>query len=170
MRQLLFLVSLAMASTMCPTGARAQVPDSDRVVMIVRRLEDELSAAVIKQDRARMTEILSPQFSLVSSADPRRPLSGEAGLDLLSPFRTRAVAVRDLNVRVFARRPPWHRWPDLAVASYFADVKATGPGPDRAATLFVTDIWRLDGSRWRVVARYAYPPAPVAGPHPTPPR
>ena len=112
---------------------------------------------MIAQDTAKLREIISPQFALVSSENADRPQTRDAWLAAQRPPQTSAFSMRNVVVRVLARRPPWHRYPDLAIASFAAEVRGTAQR-EQAGTMFVTDIWRLDGNRWRVVARYTSRP------------
>jgi hypothetical protein len=67
--------------------------------------------------------------------------------------RVPPLSPRNIIVRVFSRRPPWHRWADLAIASYVADSRTTSDGASRTEVVFVTDTWRLHGDQWRMIER-----------------
>ena len=129
MRPLLARVAFgAIVTLLCSLVAQAQVRDSAAVAATVRRLEQEWIIAAAAHDSAKLLNILSPQYSLISSGGVTPQAS---------------TAPTQMTVRVLARRPPWHSWPDVAIASFIA-----------GSHNFVTDVWRLDGNRWRVVARY----------------
>jgi ketosteroid isomerase-like protein len=154
------VILLVATIPLLPTVGRTQVPDSENVAKVVRLLEADWAAALIKQDTARLQQILSSQFALIVSENPRQSAPRAAWFALLPQYRTRAFAIRELTVRVLARSPPWHKWSDLAISSFLVDLQATVQGADRSATLFITDVWRLEGGRWRVVARYSSLPEP----------
>ena len=129
MRPLLARVAFgAIVTLLSSLVAQAQVRDSAAVAATVQRLEGEWVIAAAAHDSAKLLNILSPQYALISPG----------GVTLQA-----STAPAQMTVRVLARRPPWHSWPDVAIASFTA-----------GSRYFVTDVWRLDGNRWRVVARY----------------
>ncbi len=79
-----------------------------------------------------------------------------------------AFSAGPVTVRVFSRRPPWHVWADMAISTFLADERTMVDGSERRATVFVTDVWRLNGARWHAVARYETVPVADAISHTTP--
>ena len=105
-------------------------------------------------DSARLEALLAPDFELVVSAAPAKPLSRSEWLRLaVSGYVCRSFRYKQQNVRVLG---------DYAVvASVFAQ-EASVKGQDRSGEFFLTDLWRRYNGSWQVVARYSSKPEPVS--------
>lgn len=149
MRYLIFTAALVV--TLAPPVRSQQAADSIHVVQAIRQLEEDWARALIEQDSVRLTRILAPEFALVASANAEQPLFRGDWLALLPRYRTRALPINQLTVRVMG---------DLAIASFVTNLQATVAGVDRSNILFVTDVWRKRDAGWEVVARYSSVPEP----------
>ena len=130
--------------------AHAQQPsDSARVAGVIRQLEQEWADALIRQDTTRLQRLLAPEFALVASANADHPMFRRDWFALLPRYRTQALTIDRLTVRVLG---------DVAVASFVTDLRATVAGADRSNRLFVTDVWRNGPAGWQVIARYSSTP------------
>jgi ketosteroid isomerase-like protein len=128
-----------------------QASDSAGVAAAIGRLEREWADALIQQDSARLQRMLAPEFALVASANAAQPMFRHDWFALLPRYRTKALDISQLTVRVLG---------DIAIASFVTDLRATVAGVDRSNRLFVTDVWRNGPEGWRVVARYSSTPEP----------
>ena len=128
-----------------------QAPDSARVAAAIGQLEHEWADALIRQDSARLQRMLAPEFALVASANAEQPMFRRDWFTLLPRYRTHALTISQLTVRVLG---------DVAIASFVTDLRATVAGVDRSNRLFVTDVWRNGAGGWRAVARYSSTPEP----------
>ena len=146
--------ALVAAALPAATGAaRAQVRDSASVAAIIQRSELYLTTAIVAQDTAALRGATWPQFANVSYDGSLTTQARPAWISAVKASRVDPLSPRNIVVRIFSRRPPWHRWADLAIASYVADVRTGGTGAQRSETVFVSDTWRLDGDRWRLIER-----------------
>lgn len=129
-----------------------QESDSARVAGVIRQLEHEWADALIRQDTTRLQRLLAPEFALVASANAEQPMFRRDWFALLPRYRTQALTIDRLTVRVLR---------DVAIASFVTDLRATVAGVDRSNRLFVTDVWRNGSAGWQVVARYSSTPEPA---------
>lgn len=146
---------LIIASALVTALARAvpsqEAGDSARVASLIRHLEEEWARALIDQDSVRLDRLLAPEFALLTSANPDQPLYRKDWFALLPSYRTRALPISQLSIRVMR---------DIAIASFVTDLQATVAGVDRSNVLFITDVWRNGSDGWQVVARYSSTPEP----------
>jgi hypothetical protein len=156
---LLRFALLVAALSTAPGAGHAQVRDSADLAAIIRRSELHFAAAIIARDTTALSGVTWPQFACVSPDSVLTPLTRAAWFAAVKASGIQPFSPRNIIVRVFSRRPPWHRWADLAIASYVADVRtasnSASDGTSRAKVVFVTDTWRLDGDRWRMIERSA---------------
>jgi hypothetical protein len=146
--------ALVAAALPTATGtARAQVRDSASVAAIIQRSELYVTAAIVAQDTAALRAATWPQFASISYDGTLTTQLRPAWLSAVKASRVEPLSPRNIVVRVFSRRPPWHRWADVAIANYVADVRTAGTGAQRSEIVFVTDTWRLDGDHWRIIER-----------------
>jgi hypothetical protein len=158
MRQPFLRFALVLTALPMARGAiHAQVRDSASVAAIVRRSEDEFASAVVARDTARLRAVTWPQFAVVSPERIAAPLTRGVWFSDVRASHMVSFSPRDVMVRVFSRRPPWHRWADMAIASFVADLRTSDRGADQTETVFFTDTWRLDGNHWRMIERSASP-------------
>ena len=155
MRQVVIVI-LAVGLGGCVTGAQttklAHVDsrDSATVVADITAAEQRWAAALVTQDTVTLQQLLAPEFALTLSAAPAAPLPRERWLASVPAYLTHSLDICELQVRVLR--------PDVAVASFIANLKATVRGEDRSGMFFITDVWiRTDGN-WQVVARYSSKP------------
>ena len=139
------LVTLAVG-----TPTHGQVPaDSLEAARQIERLEHQWATALVKQDTAVLQRLLAPEYALIVSASPQRPVSRAAWLATLPHYLTRSLAISGLTVRVLG---------DVAIASFVADLVARARGAERRGKYFLTDVWRYQDGAWRVAARYSSRP------------
>lgn len=149
---------VAAINPLFPAVCRAQVRDSASVVTTIRQLERDWAAALIIPDTARLQQIVSSQFALMPSTTAAELVTRARWFANLAQNPYKTFTIRESVVRVFARRPPWHRWSDMAIASFLTDQRTVSKGRERTETVFITDVWRIEGKQWRAVARYATQP------------
>jgi hypothetical protein len=142
-----------------PTTVRAQVLDSTSVATTIHALERDWAAALVVPDTVRLLRIISPEFALMRTGATETLRTRVQWFSDLRQNHPAAFSARQITVRVFARRPPWHQWADMAISTFLADERTVASGSERRATVFVTDVWRLNGARWHAVARYVTVPA-----------
>lgn len=150
MRYLIFASAL-FAAPLSPLGSQ-ETGDSAHVASLIRQLEEEWARALIEQDSLRLQRLLAPEFALLTSASPEQPMYRKDWFALLPRYRTRALTISQLTVRVLR---------DVAVASFVTDLQAMVAGMDRSNVLFITDIWTKGPDGWQVVSRYSSVPEPA---------
>jgi ketosteroid isomerase-like protein len=123
--------------------------DSLTVAAEIARLEQRWATALVKQDTATLQHLLAPDYALVVSASPERPIMRAAWLATLPEYRTQSLTITGLTVRVRG---------DLALASFIGDLAARVRGVERRGKYFLTDVWRQQNGGWRVIARYSSRP------------
>ena len=123
--------------------------DSLTVAAEIARLEQRWATALVKQDTAMLQRLLAPDYALVVSASPRRPIIRAAWLATLPEYQTQSLTITGLTVRVLG---------DLALASFIGDLAARVRGVERRGKYFLTDVWRQQNGEWYVIARYSSRP------------
>ena len=123
--------------------------DSLTVATEIARLEQQWATALVQQDTAVLHRLLAPEYALVLSASPQRPVMREAWLATLPEYQTRSLTIGGLTVRVLG---------DLALASFIGDLSARVRGTERRGKYFITDVWRRQNGTWRVSTRYSSRP------------
>jgi hypothetical protein len=153
-RYLRFALMIA-ALTTAPGAMRAQIRDSASVVAAVGSSEGYFLAMMTGGDSAQLHKITWPQFAFVSPHGTLTPRTrAEWFGDPQAPRMVQsASSPRNFIVRVFSRRPPWHRWADMAIVSFVADFRTAANGGYHDEAVFITDTWRLDGNQWRILER-----------------
>lgn len=110
------------------------------------RLERVWADAVIAQDRATLEHMLAPEYCLVVSAAPDRPVPRASWLDqAVGPYRVRRAATHALAARQVGE--------GVVAVSLLLEMEASVGDIDRSMTLFIVDVWRRDADGWRVVVR-----------------
>jgi ketosteroid isomerase-like protein len=140
-----FLLILAASS---PGYAQTRV-DSLGVAAEIGRLEQRWATALVQQDTTVLQRLLAPEYALVVSAAPQRPVMRAVWLATLSEYQTKSLTITGLTVRVLG---------DLALASFIGDLAARVRGVERRGKYFLTDIWQRQNGAWRVIARYSSRP------------
>ena len=111
-------------------------------------LQHEWMDAWRRDDRARLEEILAPEFTL-TSARTDRLVDRIEWLRLLHTTRSESFEYSDFLVHVFG---------DAAVVKSRLTQVATVGGQPWNATFMVTDVWIRRDGRWQVVARHSSTP------------
>jgi hypothetical protein len=120
-------------------------PAAPDLTAAFKRLERAWSDVIIAQDRAALERILAPEYCLVVSAAPDRPVPRATWLDgATGYYRMR----RSDNAAVAA-----HPISEDVVVNCLLETKVTVSGVDRSGTFFIVDVWRRDADGWRVVVR-----------------
>lgn len=143
----------SMAEAQTATSPRT-VSDSAQVVEAIATLEQSWARALVEQDTTTLNRLLAPEFGLTVSAAPQRPLPRSAWFASLPAYRTRALQICGLQVRVVD---------DIAIASFVARLDASYQGADRSGEFFITDVWVQRSGLWQVVARYSSKPESNTG-------
>jgi ketosteroid isomerase-like protein len=125
--------------------ASPAVPD---LTAAFEQLERAWSDAVIAQDRAALERILAPEYCLVVSAAPDRPVPRATWLDGATGY----YRMRRSDNSAVAAHPISE---DVVVVSFLHEQEATVSGVDRSMTFFNVDVWRRDADGWRVVVRHS---------------
>ncbi len=142
-----------------PTTVVAQVLDSTSVATTIHALERDWAAALVVHDTVRLRRIIAPEFAFMRAGAGATLRTRVQWFSDLTRSHATAFSVGPVTVRVFARRPPWHVWADMAISTFLAEERTVADGSERRVTVFVTDVWRLNGARWQAVARYETVPA-----------
>jgi ketosteroid isomerase-like protein len=108
-------------------------------------LANDWMAAWQRDDRARIEEILAPEFTLISSRTDRIVERAE-WIALLDQVRNDWFAYEDVRVDVFG---------DAAVVRSRMSQRATVGDQPWDATFMLTDVWIRRDGRWQVVARHS---------------
>lgn len=113
--------------------------------------------AWMDQDRATLDDYLGPDFALIVSTVPTRPLERSDWLKTaVTAYVCTRFAYRDVHCRRLSR--------DNVAMSAIADFDAEIGGVDRSGRYFVTDLWqRAIGSAhgWQIHTRYSSRPGEV---------
>ena len=119
-----------------------------------RALEEVWSNAIKAQDKAKLEELLRPEYTLTV------PSAGQVGLTDRATWLKNAVTTyvihdfqfHELEVREYG---------DTAVVSSRYTQKATINGRYRSSESFLIDVWVKTGDKWQVSARFSnrQPPA-----------
>lgn len=121
---------------------------------IVTAASNRWMQAWMDQDRPTLDAFLGPDFTLIVSTVPTKPLGRS---DWLGTAVTAYVCTRFAYDGVHCRRIS----DDVIAMSAIADFDATIGGVDRSGRYFVTDLWRrARGSAhgWQIYARYSSRP------------
>ena len=134
-----------------PSGRGYAQSHADSLTMAaeIGRLEQRWATALVQQDTAALHRLLAPEYALVISAAPQRPIMRTAWLATLPEYQTQSLTITGLTVRVLG---------DLALASFIGDLAARVRGVERRGKYFLTDVWRRQNGAWRVIARYSSRP------------
>ncbi len=119
------------------------VPVMTRLVKVFLGLETELDQAVRQGHRARIDELVKDDFEQRTGAQPGSPIPRG---DWLTEFSMHAKDIPPLTIEQMAARDLG----DIVVVSFKWTERSK-------AGLFVVDIWKRDGERWKLAARYADP-------------
>ena len=136
-----------------PASSSVDAPHAEALTAEFEGLERAWADALVRQDHVALDRLLAPDFALVVSAAPDRPVSRDVWLvQALGPYRVEHARIQRLHARVLAD--------GLVAVSLLFEQRATMGGVDRSGTFFLTDIWRRGGARWEVVVRYSARPEP----------
>ncbi len=147
-------VGLAFASaTACTQPESSRTTSGDQKIETeqqIQKLQNEWMQAWVREDRATLERILAPEYKLIVSSMPDRPVSREQWLALIGRYTAEAVNYDKMVVRLLG---------DTAVVSSLLNVEgAKVDGLDRSGTFFVTDVWQRRDGGWQVVSRYSSMP------------
>jgi hypothetical protein len=128
-----------------PTDTDAQLTEQ------LRQLEQELNEVALHgfKDTKTMERLVSPEFTQRVSDAPERSLprslwgqpSGRYKIEFIEGHHYAARKLSD----------------DLAVVSWLLTQRAASEGRDRSGDFYVVDIWKKNGDRWEMIARYSSP-------------
>jgi len=133
----LFVAPLpSVAADEQPTGGR--VPTVTRLVKLFLEKEAALGAAVRNADAATLEGLLTDDFELRTGARAARPIP-------------RANWMREL----LRTRDPGGKINDMAVHDYGTIAIVSFKQGAIGGTVFVVDVWRGQGTDWKLAVRYA---------------
>lgn len=113
-------------------------------------LELRLSRAIAEKDLAALRRLLADDFELRDAADPAE------------------LTLRDDWIEAVSRSSPAHACTPGAVMHrpFGATTVLSLLCRQGDARHFLVDVWRREGSEWRLAARYRAPAPPAADSHP----
>ncbi len=144
-----FLLSVVFSLIWAARAGAQGDADSLTAAREIAHLEEVWATALVQQDTAVLQRLLAPEYALIVSASPERPIPRAAWLATLPEYRTRSLAINALTVRALG---------ELAIASFVGDLDARVRGVERRGRYFLTDVWQRQDGTWRVVARYSSRP------------
>lgn len=113
----------------------------------IEHLSTQWMRAWMGGDRAALEAMLAPDYALIVSAMPTRPMDRRTWLDTCERYRCTAFAYDQVQVRDLG---------GLAAMSALATQTASLDGVDRSGRFWLTDLWRPGGPNgWQVCARYS---------------
>ncbi len=116
----------------------------------IRSLQNQWMQAWVDQDRDTVEKILAPEYQLIVSSMPDRPITREQWIGMLPRYTAEGFKYDKMAVRIFG---------DMAVvSSLLTPTSAKVDGDDRSFTFFITDVWKKSDDRWQVVGRYSSMP------------
>src|SRR5437762_6123186 len=135
----MFVASLpSVAADEQPTGGR--VPTVTRLVKLFLEKEASLGAAVRNADPTALGGLLTDDFELRTGARAASPIPR-------ADWMRELLRTRDPGGEI--SRMAVHDFGSIAIASFTQD--AAG------GLVFVVDVWRAQGTDWRLAVRYASP-------------
>ena len=111
-------------------------------------LQNDWMDAWRREDRARLEELLAPEFTL-TTARSDQVVDRAAWLRLLDQVKGESFEYSDFLVLVFG---------DAAVVKSRLSQVATVAGQPWNETFMLTDVWVRRAGRWQVVARHSSTP------------
>lgn len=133
----------------------SRIPTVTRLVVVFSHLEDKLSDAAQKHDKATVSHLLDQDFEMRVAAMPGRTIPRSTWIQQSFDEPKSSRRVEQMAV---------HQYGNIAIASFLWRITPTGPGAFRR--IFVVDIWRQESGTWKLAVRYAGPA--VKGPFPIP--
>ena len=123
---------------------------SDASFDLVVQTSKRWMQAWMDQDRAKLEDMLTDDYSLIIASAPGERFERPQWLEIaVGPYRCTRFSYEDVQVREVA--------PDVLAMSAIADFDATMNGVERSGRFFVTDLWRREDGRWKVCARFSSP-------------
>jgi hypothetical protein len=148
-----FFGALALVFFSGGVAAQQPVKFDRRLQKEFRGLETRWTDAIKAQDRRRLEEFLAPGYVLTIAALDK-PLIHVSRADWLdaagTTYKIQTYEFKDLVARRIGDSV-------VVVTSYYTQ-KAIADGRDRSGDFLLTDIWVLDGKRWRVAWRHSSEP------------
>jgi hypothetical protein len=137
---LFWALALTLPSIAADPPARGRVQTVTRLVKIFLDKEAAIGEAIRSGNAAALGSMLTDDFELRAGARAASPVPREE-------WMREILRTRDAGGEV--SRMAVHDYATVAVASFTQD------GP--AGALFVVDVWRQQGSDWKLAVRYASP-------------
>ena len=134
------LAALDLPSAAADPPARTRVPTVTRLVKIFLDKEAAISEAIRSGNAAALGSMVMDDFELRAGARAANPVPRD-------DWMREVLRTRDPGGEV--SRMAVHDYAAVAVASFTQD------GP--AGALFIVDVWRQQGSDWKLAVRYASP-------------
>jgi Domain of unknown function (DUF4440) len=137
-------------------GSRQPPPATDidpQLTEQLRQLEQQLGEASMHRDWQVVARLMGTDFTLRVGDDPERSvpraLRQEVHSHQKSEYKTESLEEQFHAARKLAD--------NLAVMSLLLTQKATLAGRDRSGDFYIVDIWRKNGDKWQIIARYSTP-------------
>ena len=106
--------------------------------------------AWVDQDRGTIEKILAPEYQLIVSSMPDRPITREQWIGMLPRYTAEGFKYDKMAVKIFG---------DMAVvSSLLTPTNAKVDDVDCSFTFFITDVWKRSDDGWQVVGRYSSMP------------
>lgn len=136
------MTATAAAHSPRQKGHGGHVVTRTRLVAQYSDLEAQLASAAQKGDSAKLSQMLADDFEQWSPEPPGDPISREDWMAGYHPtsFSMSQMAVRDLG--------------ETEVASFILHQRGMFAEKDAGGDFFVVDVWRREGNRSRLAARY----------------
>ena len=113
------------------------------------KLERDWMEAARRKDNAALDAILAPEFTMLSSEKPERPMPRAEWMQRsVTGFEVDSYSNHAMLIRAFLR---------VAVVSFVQSRKATCGGRDCSGDYMIVDLWEANHNRWQVFARYMAP-------------
>jgi hypothetical protein len=139
-------------------------PPADRDPQLtneLRKLEQQLGEAAMHRDANVLERLVGSEYTLRLADAPEVSVPRAAWIDNLRPQAPHPFKLESFNEQYHAARKLND---DLAVVSLLLTQKATVDGVDRSGDFYEVDIWKRNGGKWQIIARYSAPiPKTTAG-------
>ena len=148
-------------------GPRQPPPAKDidpQLTQQLHQLEQQFAEASMHKDREVVDRLMGPEFTLRVGGDPERNIPRALCEDVNSR-RSPEYKIESFEEQYHAARKLSD---NLAIMSLLLTQKATYAGHERSGDFYLVDIWRKNGGKWQIIARYSTPIGKKFDPLPPP--
>lgn len=135
-----------------PRTSRQLPPPTDvdpKLTEELRQIEQQLSAAILRQDAEVLDRLVAPEFTLRVADVPQSSLPRTMWMDNVKRLKPEPREQRHHAARTLAD--------DLAVVSLVQTQKGTTDDRNFNGDFYIVDFWKRGSGDWRIVARYSSP-------------